>query len=41
VVTDPEARYYGAVLEAGTLLPGADADLGRTRLRDWVQPGRQ
>jgi uncharacterized protein YbjT (DUF2867 family) len=38
VVTDPRARYFGAELSEGTLLPGRDAILAQTRYRDW--PGR-
>jgi uncharacterized protein YbjT (DUF2867 family) len=38
VVTDPHARYFGAELSEGTLVPGSDAILGETRYRDW--PGR-
>ncbi|HLT97975.1 MAG TPA: NmrA family transcriptional regulator [Acidimicrobiia bacterium] len=36
VVADPEARYFGARLAEDTLLPGAGAALGGTRLADWV-----
>ena len=35
VVTDPHARYFGAELSEGTLVPGGDAILGETRYRDW------
>ena len=38
VVTDPHARYFGAELSEGTLVPGGDAILAETRYRDW--PGR-
>ena len=38
VVTDPRARYFGAELSEGTLVPGGDAILAGTRYRDW--PGR-
>ncbi|BFU45385.1 SDR family oxidoreductase [Krasilnikovia sp. MM14-A1004] len=38
VVTDPDARYFGAGLSEGTLVPGTDAILGEIRYRDW--PGR-
>ena len=38
VVTDPHARYFGAELSEGTLVPGSDAILADTRYRDW--PGR-
>ena len=36
VVTDPEARYWGVLLEKDTLLPGPDAQLGATRLEQWL-----
>lgn len=35
VVTDPEARYFGAVLSERSIVPGDNANLGRTRLEDW------
>ncbi|WP_280351283.1 SDR family oxidoreductase [Nocardia abscessus] len=35
VVTDPEARYFGAVPQ-GELLPGSDAQLAQTRLSEWL-----
>jgi uncharacterized protein YbjT (DUF2867 family) len=38
VVTDRHARYFGAELSEGTLLPGSDAILAETRYSDW--PGR-
>ena len=38
VVTDPHARYFGAELSEGSLLPGGAATLGKVRYRDW--PGR-
>lgn len=38
VVTDPHARYFGAGLDEGTLVPDGDAILGGTRYGDW--PGR-
>ena len=38
VATDPHARYFGAELSERTLVPGADALLGKTRYSDW--PGR-
>ena len=43
VVTDPQARYFGARLSERTLLPGAGAQLGPTRFGDWLSqqaPGR-
>jgi uncharacterized protein YbjT (DUF2867 family) len=36
VVADPEARYFGAALTDGSLLPGEDAQLGETRFEDWL-----
>ena len=45
VISDPEARYFGARLREHTLLPAADAALGSTRFEDWIaqsvaQPAR-
>ncbi|NUS56296.1 MAG: SDR family oxidoreductase [Streptomycetaceae bacterium] len=36
VVTDPEARYWGVLLEKETLVPGPDAELGATRFQEWL-----
>jgi uncharacterized protein YbjT (DUF2867 family) len=36
VVADPRARYFGASLSEGILLPGADAALGEIRFVDWL-----
>ena len=36
VVTDPKARYFGAVLDERTLVPAENAILGATRLEDWL-----
>jgi uncharacterized protein YbjT (DUF2867 family) len=36
VVTDPEARYWGVLLEKETLVPGPDAKLGTVRLEEWL-----
>ena len=36
VVADPEARYYGALLEERTLLPGADALTLDPPFEDWL-----
>jgi len=36
VVADPEARYYGALLEERILLPGADALILGPRFEDWL-----
>jgi uncharacterized protein YbjT (DUF2867 family) len=36
VVTDPQARYFGARLGERTLLPGEGAQLGGTTFDDWL-----
>jgi uncharacterized protein YbjT (DUF2867 family) len=36
VISDPEARYFGASLGERTLLPGPDAKLASTRFEDWI-----
>jgi uncharacterized protein YbjT (DUF2867 family) len=36
VVSDPQARYYGARLSERTLLPGDGAQLGPTQFDDWL-----
>jgi hypothetical protein len=36
VVADPEARYFGALLEERSLLPGADALILEPRFDDWL-----
>jgi uncharacterized protein YbjT (DUF2867 family) len=36
VLTDREARYFGALLEKDTLLPGPGAQLTTTRFMDWL-----
>lgn len=36
VVTDPEARYFGAKPGKDGLLPGPGAELAKTRLADWL-----
>ncbi|WP_040796600.1 SDR family oxidoreductase [Nocardia higoensis] len=36
VVTDPRARYFGAVLGIDSLLPGPEALLAPTRLEQWL-----
>ncbi|MFI6656463.1 SDR family oxidoreductase [Streptomyces sp. NPDC050523] len=36
VVTDPQARYWGAELQENTLLPGPEAHLAGTRFADWL-----
>jgi uncharacterized protein YbjT (DUF2867 family) len=35
VLTDPQAPYFGAVLDERTLMPGAGARLGETRFEAW------
>jgi uncharacterized protein YbjT (DUF2867 family) len=35
VVADPEARYFGAVLDERTLVPGEHAQIFGTRFEDW------
>src|SRR5690606_22841077 len=37
VVADPQARYFGALLEERSLVPGDGARLAETRLADWQQ----
>ncbi|UGT44117.1 SDR family oxidoreductase [Nocardia yamanashiensis] len=36
VITDPQARYFGAVLKQDSLLPGPGAHLARIRLSEWL-----
>lgn len=36
VVADPHARYFGVVLTERTLVPDDGAELGKTRLADWL-----
>ena len=36
VVADPHARYFGAELGERSLVPGADARLGKIRFEDWL-----
>jgi uncharacterized protein YbjT (DUF2867 family) len=36
VIADPQARYFGAELQEGTLIPGDDASLAETRFEDWL-----
>ena len=36
VVTDPTARYFGALLGPDTLLPGPEAQLAETRFEEWL-----
>jgi uncharacterized protein YbjT (DUF2867 family) len=35
VITDPNARYFGARLDERTLMPGNSATIGRIRVEDW------
>ena len=35
VITDPNARYFGARLDERTLMPGNGATIGRIRFQDW------
>src|SRR5687768_571301 len=36
VISDPEARYFGAMLRERTLLPADGATLSSTRFEDWI-----
>jgi uncharacterized protein YbjT (DUF2867 family) len=36
VVADDRARYFGAELEEGSLVPGDDAHIAPTRFDDWL-----
>jgi uncharacterized protein YbjT (DUF2867 family) len=36
VIADPHARYFGAELREGSLVPGHGALLGETRFEDWL-----
>jgi uncharacterized protein YbjT (DUF2867 family) len=40
VVADPQARYFGAVLDARGLTPGANPRIGPTRFEDWLSRSR-
>jgi len=40
VVSDPQARYFGARLDDRSLGPGDNPRLGTTRLEDWVRQPR-
>jgi uncharacterized protein YbjT (DUF2867 family) len=37
VVTDPAASYYGITVSERTLVPGGGAQLGKSRLNDWLR----
>ncbi|QFG23706.1 SDR family oxidoreductase [Actinomadura sp. WMMB 499] len=39
VVTDPDARYFGAVMRDGDLVPGDGAALGEIDYADWLKAG--
>ncbi len=36
VIADSDARYFGALLDEYTLVPGDEAKLGKIRLDDWL-----
>jgi uncharacterized protein YbjT (DUF2867 family) len=36
VVANPDARYFGTALGDAALLPGENAQLGKTRFEDWL-----
>jgi uncharacterized protein YbjT (DUF2867 family) len=36
VIADPHARYFGSQLSERSLVPGSDAQLGKTRFDDWL-----
>jgi uncharacterized protein YbjT (DUF2867 family) len=36
VVADPQARYFGALLDDASLVPGAAAHLGSTHYESWM-----
>ena len=36
VIVDPHARYFGALLDESSLVPGDEAELGEIRLDDWL-----
>ena len=37
VVADDQARYFGALLDADTLVPGPNARLGTVKVDDWLR----
>jgi uncharacterized protein YbjT (DUF2867 family) len=39
VVAEPGARYYGILVQERTLVPEADAKLGKIRFDDWLAQG--
>ena len=40
VIADDQARYFGAKLDEGTLLPGDSARTGQTRFADWLSTAK-
>ena len=36
VVADPDARYFGARLDVGSVVPEGEALLGEARIDDWL-----
>ncbi|MFC7760235.1 hypothetical protein ACFQY4_21085 [Catellatospora bangladeshensis] len=36
VITDPQARYFGALLEETSLVPLGEARLGKISMADWL-----
>jgi uncharacterized protein YbjT (DUF2867 family) len=41
VIADPHARYFGTELSERSLVPGDDAQLGKTRFEDWLSRSAQ
>jgi uncharacterized protein YbjT (DUF2867 family) len=41
VVTDPQARYFGALLDDASLVPGPQPRLAPTRFGDWLARAKQ
>jgi uncharacterized protein YbjT (DUF2867 family) len=41
VVTDPQARYFGALLDDASLVPGPKPRLAPTRFGDWLARAKQ
>jgi uncharacterized protein YbjT (DUF2867 family) len=39
VISDPGARYFGAILAVRTLMPGDGARLGEVRFQEWLNQG--
>ncbi len=40
VVSDPQARYFGARLDDRSLVPGDNAQLGAIRFEDWLRQSK-